>query len=61
VPNRESAPLRSCGSTSATTTSSGLDLGVPAGGAAPKGRAGFEVQRHDVLGGLIHEYRAVAA
>jgi transposase InsO family protein len=39
----------------------GLDLGVPAGGAAPKGRAGFEVQRHDVLGGLIHEYRAVAA
>jgi hypothetical protein len=39
----------------------GLDLGVPAGGPAPKGRAGFEVERHDVLGGLIHEYRPVAA
>jgi hypothetical protein len=39
----------------------GIDLGVPAGGSAPKGRAGFEVERHDVLGGLIHEYRPVAA
>jgi transposase InsO family protein len=39
----------------------GLDLGVPAGGSAPKVRAGFEVERHDVLGGLIHEYRPVAA
>ncbi len=39
----------------------GLDLGVPAGGSSPAGRPGFEVERHDVLGGLIHEYRPVAA
>ena len=39
----------------------GLDLGVPAGAAAPNRSAGPEVQRHDVLGGLIHEYRPVAA
>jgi putative transposase len=39
----------------------GLDLGVPAGAAAPNRPAGPEVQRHDVLGGLIHEYRPVAA
>jgi transposase InsO family protein len=39
----------------------GLDLGVPAGGSAPKGRAGFEVERQDALGGLIHEYGQVAA
>jgi transposase InsO family protein len=39
----------------------GLDLGVPAGAAARNRPAGPEVQRHDVLGGLIHEYRPVAA
>jgi len=39
----------------------GLDLGVPMGGSAPEGPAGFAVERHDVLGGLIHEYRPVAA
>ena len=39
----------------------GLDLGVPMGGTAPEGPAGFAVERHDVLGGLIHEYRPVAA
>jgi transposase len=27
----------------------------------PSGTAGFAVERHDVLGGLIHEYRPVAA
>jgi transposase InsO family protein len=39
----------------------GIDLGVPAGRTAPERRAGFAVHRHDVLGGLIHEYRPVAA
>jgi hypothetical protein len=39
----------------------GLDLGVPMGGTTPEGPAGFAVERHDVLGGLIHEYRPVAA
>jgi transposase InsO family protein len=39
----------------------GLDLGVPMGGAAPQAPAGFAVERCDVLGGLIHEYRPVAA
>ena len=39
----------------------GIDLGVPAGGAALTGPAALAVQRHDVLGGLIHEYRPVAA
>jgi transposase InsO family protein len=39
----------------------GIDLGVPAGRAGPKRPAGFAVHRHDVLGGLIHEYRPVAA
>jgi transposase InsO family protein len=39
----------------------GLDLGVPMGGTTPERPAGFAVERHDVLGGLIHEYRPVAA
>jgi transposase InsO family protein len=39
----------------------GLDLGVPMGGTTPEGPAGFAVERHDVIGGLIHEYRPVAA
>jgi transposase InsO family protein len=39
----------------------GLDLGLPAGRAAPLGLASSAVSRHDVLGGLIHEYRPVAA
>jgi transposase InsO family protein len=39
----------------------GIDLGVPAGRTGPKRPAGFLVHRHDVLGGLIHEYRPVAA
>ena len=41
----------------------GIDLGVPAGRAALKGPASCVVHRHDpsVLGGLIHEYRPVAA
>jgi transposase InsO family protein len=39
----------------------GIGLGVPVGRAAPKGPAGFVVHRRDVLGGLIHEYRPVAA
>jgi transposase InsO family protein len=39
----------------------GLDLGVPAGRAAPLGLASSAVSRHDVLGGLVHEYRPVAA
>jgi hypothetical protein len=39
----------------------GLDLGVPMGGTTPERPAGFAVERHDVIGGLIHEYRPVAA
>jgi transposase InsO family protein len=39
----------------------GLDLGVPAGRAAPREPSSLGVSRHDVLGGLIHEYRSVAA
>ena len=39
----------------------GLDLGVPMGGTAPQAPAGFAVERRDVLGGLIHEYRPLAA
>jgi transposase InsO family protein len=39
----------------------GLDLAVPAGRAAPPEPPSLAVSRHDVLGGLIHEYRSVAA
>jgi hypothetical protein len=39
----------------------GLDLGVPARRAAPREPPSLAVSRHDVLGGLIHEYRSVAA
>jgi hypothetical protein len=39
----------------------GLGLGVPAGRAAPEEPASLTVCRRDVLGGLIHEYEAVAA
>jgi transposase InsO family protein len=39
----------------------GIDLGVPTGRIAPAAPAGLKVERHDVLGGLIHEYRPVAA
>jgi transposase InsO family protein len=39
----------------------GLDLGVPAGRAAPREPSSLAISRHDVLGGLIHEYRSVAA
>jgi hypothetical protein len=40
----------------------GLDLGVPNGRpAAPPGPVPAEVHRHDVLGGLVHEYEAAAA
>ena len=39
----------------------GLDLGVPAGRAAPEEPVSLSVRRRDVLGGLIHEYRTVAA
>jgi transposase InsO family protein len=39
----------------------GLGLSVPTGGAAPRELSSFAVSRHDVLGGLIHEYRPVAA
>ena len=39
----------------------GIDLGVPAGRTLPERPAGFAVHRHEVLGGLIHEYRPVAA
>jgi hypothetical protein len=38
----------------------GIGLGVPAGSAGPSVR-NLEVRRHDVLGGLIHEYHPVAA
>jgi hypothetical protein len=38
-----------------------IELGVPACRTGPKRLAGFAVHRHDVLGGLIHEYRPVAA
>jgi putative transposase len=41
--------------------SRGLDLGVPAGRAAPEEPVSRAVRRHDVLGGLIHEYYPVAA
>jgi hypothetical protein len=36
-------------------------LAVPAGRAAPLEPPSLAVSRHDVLGGLIHEYRSVAA
>jgi transposase InsO family protein len=39
----------------------GIDLRVPVGRTAPPGPTGSAVERHDVLGGLIHEYRPVAA
>ena len=39
----------------------GLDLGLPSGRTAPPEAAPVAVDRHDVLGGLIHEYRPVAA
>jgi transposase len=38
-----------------------LDLGLPAGRPAPQGPPSLAVDRHDVLGGLAHEYRSVAA
>ena len=38
----------------------GLDLGLPCGRAAPL-EPTLAVRRHDVLGGLVHEYRSVAA
>jgi transposase InsO family protein len=39
----------------------GLDLGVPAGRAAREEPVSLAVRRHDVLGGLIHEYEPAAA
>jgi transposase InsO family protein len=39
----------------------GLDLGVPSGRVFPPGPVPTEVHRHDVLGGLVHEYEAAAA
>ena len=39
----------------------GLHLAVPAGRAAPPEPPSLAVSRHDVLGGLIHEYQSVAA
>ena len=39
----------------------GTNLGVPAGRAAPREPPSLAVSRHDVLGGLVHEYRSVAA
>jgi hypothetical protein len=39
----------------------GLDLGVPAGRAAPRVPVSLTVRRRDVLGGLVHEYEPVAA
>jgi putative transposase len=38
----------------------GIGLGVPAGSAGPS-VPNLDVRRHDVLGGLIHEYHPVAA
>ena len=39
----------------------GIHLGVPAGRAASREPPSLAVSRHDVLGGLVHEYRSVAA
>jgi hypothetical protein len=39
----------------------GLDLGVPAGRAAPQEPVSLTVRRREVLGGLVHEYEPVAA
>jgi transposase InsO family protein len=39
----------------------GLDLGVPAGRAAPGEPVSLTVRRRDILGGLVHEYETVAA
>ena len=39
----------------------GIDLGVPAGRAAPEEPVSLAVRRNDVLGGLIHEYEPAAA
>ena len=39
----------------------GIDLRVPTGGVVPTPPSLHHVDRHDVLGGLIHEYFAVAA
>jgi hypothetical protein len=39
----------------------GLDLGVPSGRAVQPGPLPAVVHRHDVLGGLVHEYEAAAA
>jgi hypothetical protein len=66
VPTRSSGrkvhvPLQRAAPSSGHRPHRGIGLGVPAGGAAPKGRAGLAVHRYDVLGGLIHEYRPVAA
>jgi putative transposase len=39
----------------------GLGLSVPIGGTAPRELSSFAVSRHDVLSGLVHEHRPVAA
>jgi putative transposase len=39
----------------------GIDLDVPTGGVIPTPPSVHQVDRHDVLGGLIHEYYPVAA
>jgi putative transposase len=39
----------------------GINLDVPTGGVAPTPLPLHQVDRHDVLGGLIHEYYPVAA
>ena len=44
-----------CHTGSTTTTSGGLGLGVPAGGPAPKGRAGFEVERIGYCSGVLSQ------
>jgi transposase InsO family protein len=39
----------------------GLDLGVPSGRPAPLEPVPLTARRHDILGGLVHEYGPVAA
>jgi transposase InsO family protein len=39
----------------------GLDFGVPSGRTAPLEPVPLTVRRHDILGGLVHEYEPVAA
>jgi hypothetical protein len=39
----------------------GLDLGPPSGRDAPEAPRSLSLARHDVLGGLVHEFRSVAA